>query len=126
MLDVTAETHWKAQPSGQLPRIAVSQPCVGDLDLPPVVDSLVEDAVLVTDAVADGGNLQRRQRSHVARRQTAEAAVAESRLVLGFEDRLQMEAQRRDGLGDPLDELKVEDVVREMRAGETIRTAFSA
>ena len=40
---------------GDLPRVTVGQPVVGLLDLPAVVDLLVEDAELVADAVADGG-----------------------------------------------------------------------
>ena len=38
---------------GDLPRVSVGQPVVGLLDLPAVVDLLVEDAELVADAVAD-------------------------------------------------------------------------
>jgi hypothetical protein len=38
---------------GDLPRVSVVQPVVGLLDLPAVMDFLVEDAEFVADAVAD-------------------------------------------------------------------------
>jgi len=36
----------------QFPGIAVAQPMIGIFDLPAVLDFLVEDAVLIADAVA--------------------------------------------------------------------------
>ena len=67
---------------GDLPRVSVGQPVVGLLDLPAVVDLLVEDAELVADAVADGRPLEGGQRVEVARGEPAEAAVAQSRFLL--------------------------------------------
>ena len=67
---------------GDLPRVPVDQPVVGLLDLPAVVDLLLEDAELVADAVADRRPLEGGQRVEVARRQPAQAAVAEPRLRL--------------------------------------------
>ena len=66
--------------------IAEAQPLVGQLHLPAVADRLIEDAELVADAVADGRNVEARERVHVARRQPAEAAVAEPGLFFLVED----------------------------------------
>ena len=60
------------------PRVAETQPLVGDLDLPAVADRLIEDAELVADAVPDGGHIQRGQRVHVAGGQPSEPAISEA------------------------------------------------
>jgi hypothetical protein len=61
-LDLAAELH-RIDDRGahDLPGVAVAQPVVGLLDLPPRLDLLAEDAVVVADAVAVGGDLQRGQ-----------------------------------------------------------------
>jgi hypothetical protein len=117
---VTAEPHGKAKLPRQLPRVAVFQPGVGDLNLPPVPNVLLEDAVLVADAVADGGNFERGERIHITRRQPAKAAVAQPRLLLGVEDRVQIQPQRRDGLADAVPQFQIEDVVGEVRSHEEL------
>ena len=63
--------------SGDLPGVAQVQPLVGHLHLPAVTNGLVEDAELVSDAVADGRDLQRRKRVHVAGRQPAEPPITQ-------------------------------------------------
>jgi hypothetical protein len=68
---------------------------VSVLHLPAVDDDLVEDAELVADAVADGRDLQRGQRVHVAGGQPAEAAVAETRLLLVLEQLVEIEVEAR-------------------------------
>jgi hypothetical protein len=75
------------------PRTARTQPFVGQLDLPAIPDRLRENAELVADAIADGGNLERRQRIEVARRQATEATVAEPRLVLLIEQHVEIEPE---------------------------------
>ena len=64
-----------------LPGVAEAQPLVGQLHLPAVANRLIEDAELVADAVADGGNVEGRQRVHVTGGQPSEPAVAEARLL---------------------------------------------
>ena len=49
-----------------LPRIAEAQPLVGLFNLPAVLYFLIEEAELVANAVADGRNIQRGERIHVA------------------------------------------------------------
>jgi hypothetical protein len=53
--------------------------------LPAVDDVLVEDAVLIAYAIADGGDLQRRQRVHETGGQTPQAAVAQAGFFLQAE-----------------------------------------
>ena len=66
---------------GDLPRVAVIEPVVGGLDLPAVVNLLVEDAEFVANAVTDGRALKGGQRFQVARCEPAKASVAQARLL---------------------------------------------
>ena len=76
----------------QLPGVAELQPVVVLLDLAAAVDALLEHAEVVADAVADRGQLQRRQRIHEAGGQPPEAAVAEAGIALALQDLAQLEA----------------------------------
>jgi len=67
------------------PGIAEAQPFVRHFVLPAIADLLVEDAELVTDPVADGGDLEGGQRVHVASCEATESAVAEAGLFLVLE-----------------------------------------
>ena len=87
------------------PRIAEVQPFVGDLHLPAVLDRLIEDAKLVTDAITHGGDLQRSQGILVTRSQSAQATVTQARFLFLFNQLSQINPQFRHGfaglLGDP-------------------------
>ena len=86
MLRAPAELHFEVDlRTHDLPRVAEAQPLVRKLDLPAVTNRLIKDAELVADAVADGRNIERRQRVHIARGQAAEAAIAQARLFFLFE-----------------------------------------
>jgi hypothetical protein len=63
------------------------------LDLPAILDGLIENAEFVADAVARGRDLQGGQRIEVARGETAEAAIAQTRLFLLFQKLVQRQAQ---------------------------------
>ena len=76
------ECHLRAH---DLPRVAKAKPLVGDLHLPAVTNRLVEDAELVADAVANRRNVEGRERVHVARREAAQSAVAETGLFFLLE-----------------------------------------
>ena len=54
---------------GNFPGVAVLQPFIGNFYLPAIADLLVENAKLVANAVANGGNLQTGHRLHIASRQ---------------------------------------------------------
>ncbi len=77
------QLHRAAKPDGvsdfgarKLPRIGESQPVFGIFVLPAVLDRLAEQTVIVADAVAICGDLQRRHAFHKAGRKPPQAAVA--------------------------------------------------
>ena len=78
----------------EFPRRSVLQPGVRLLHLIAVDKSLPENAVLVTDPVADGRNSQGGQGIDVAGREPAETAVAQTRFDLDGADAVQVDAQR--------------------------------
>src|SRR5262245_2952125 len=69
-----SDLHRRLRPP-YLPGISVAQPLVGDFRLPAVVDLLIENAELIANAVADGGNAECGHRFEIACRQTAESAI---------------------------------------------------
>ena len=83
---------------GNEPGVAQAQPVVGQLHLLAVHDLLLEDAQLVADGVAGGGDLQGGHGVQVAGRQAAQAAVAQAGVGLGLEQVGGGEAQALDGL----------------------------
>ena len=94
VLSVAAPHHAVVQLRlDDFPGVALGQPVVGLLDLPAVADVLIEDAEFVADAVADRRALQSGQRVQVAGRQSAEAAVAQTGLLLAGQHRIQFLAQ---------------------------------
>ena len=101
--------------AANLPGIAVAQPVVGELDLPAVADGLLEDAELVADAVADGGNAERGHGVEIAGRETAEAAVAEAGFALLLDDLVEVETEFGACLADGRFEAEVEQVVEQVR-----------
>ena len=85
MLCAPAELHFEVDfRPHDFPGVAEAQPLVRKLDLPAVTNRLIEDAELVADAVANGRDIERRKRVHIARCQTAEPAIAQARLFFLF------------------------------------------
>ena len=64
-----------------LPGGAVLDPGVGQFDLVAFAELLFEEAVLVVNAVADGGEVERSQRVEKAGGETTEATIAERHVV---------------------------------------------
>jgi hypothetical protein len=81
-----------------LPRIAVAEPPIRDLDLLAVDDPLVEDAVVVAEAVTVRGVTEGGQRIQEARRQTTQPAVAQARVPLRLAEVLETVAQLAERL----------------------------
>ena len=84
---------------GQQPRAAEVLPVVRQLDLLAVDDALAENAELIADGIARGGDVERCHRVEIARGQAAEAAVAETRVGLAFKDVRCAEAQLVERFG---------------------------
>ena len=81
-----------------LPRGSVLHPGVGQLDLVAIAKFLLEEPVLVMDAVADGGKVQGRQRVQEAGGQPAQAAVAQPHVILLMAKFLVVETQFLQGV----------------------------
>ncbi len=76
----------------EFPRIAERQPVLGIFELPAILDALAEEAVIVADAVAVGGDRERGHAFHEAGREPSEATVAERRIRLERAQRVQIDA----------------------------------
>ena len=79
--------------TADLPDVAVFQPVVGNFDLIAVHDALTEQAVLVADGAAHGGQLKSGEGVEEAGSQTAEAAVAQTGLGLDLKDSVAVDTQ---------------------------------
>ncbi len=120
-LGVSAQLdHFGEQWAGHLPDIAVMQPLVGDLDLPAVLDDLVEDAELVADAVAYGRISQSRQRVQITSGQPAQPAVAQPRLLLQPDELLEIQAQIFHRLAGVLGYAEVQQLVAQVRPDQKL------
>src|SRR5581483_12042283 len=95
-----------------------TEPVVGRFLLPSVPDGLPEDAVLVTQAVAHRGELQRCSRFNEARCQTSKPAVAQARIRLLFQDFDQINSLVAAELVRQGSEQKIRNVIRERSANE--------
>ena len=104
----------------QRPGIAEAEPFVGGLNLPAVANLLIEDAVLIADAVADGGNVEGGEGIHEAGGKTAEAAIAEAGFGFLLDERFEIEAELAHGLFGFFVDAEVDEVVGQMRTGEEL------
>ena len=119
MLGASAELHVEGDlRAHDLPGVAEAQPLVGELDLPAVANRLIEDAELVADAVADRGNVERRQRVHVTGGQAAEPAIAEARLFFLVQEVGEILPDSGHRLLRRLPDPEVDQAVAQMRPGQ--------
>ena len=121
LLDMTAEVHLDGiLERGDVPVVAVFQPAVRHLDLLAVDDALAEQAVFVTDGAAHRGQIQRRERIHKARGQTAQTAVAGSRFGLLVEHLAHFQPEIRERRLVFLGRAQIEQIVVHPAAGEEL------
>ncbi len=95
------------------PYIAAGKPEVRKFGLPAVDDLLLEDAVLIKDAIAHGGVTAGGKAIQVAGCETAEAAVAEARVRFAFIKHVEGEAEVFQCFFGDLGEVHVVEVVLE-------------
>ena len=106
---------------GHQPCIAQVQPVVGQLHLLTVHDLLLEDAQLIADGIAGGGNVQGGHAVQIAGGQAAQAAVAETCIRLHVEDVRGGKAQLLHGLGQLGQNAQVVCVFHEAAAHEKLQ-----
>ncbi len=100
----------------QFPQVAAAQPVVRFLDLITVFDALAEHAVGVADAVADHGQPQGGATVHETGRQPAQAAVAQTGVVLALGQFFQRQPHLVQRLVDRLGDAQVEHGVAQRPA----------
>ncbi len=101
---------------GELPGEVEGQPVVGLLDLVAVLNLLAKDAVLVADAVADGGDVEGGQRIEEAGRQPPQAAIAQPRLYVAGHDFFEWVLRVAEGIAGDLGPVRVEQVLWQLPA----------
>ena len=98
MLDLSVELHaLRVLGADDLPRIAKDDPVVRMLHLIAVDKFLFEEAVLVMDAVTDGGKVVRGERVEKARGEAAKATIAQPHVLLGVAQGGKIKAKFADG-----------------------------
>ena len=80
--------------TGELPRVKV-KPVIGDLHLVPIDNLLLENSILVPQTVSPGREVQRCQAVEETGGKSAEAAIAESGVVLLLNNILDAESKIR-------------------------------
>ena len=95
---------------------AVGLPAVRLLALEAVEDLLPEQAVFVIDAVSEAGHTERRQRLQKARRQPAQAAVAEASVILALQHLIQADAEAGQHFAAHVFDAQVRQVVAQRAA----------
>ena len=105
-----ADLHGFARHRG-LPRVAVREPVVRLLGLAAGADALAEKTVTVAKAHADARHVLRRERIEIARRETAQTAVAETGVALAFEQRVQILAELGENVGGHVTDAELDEIV---------------
>ena len=90
---------------------SVGLPAVRFLALEAVEDLLLEQAIFVIDAVAEAGHAERGQRLQKASRQSAQAAVAETGIILAIEHFVEADAKAGKHLAAHVLDAQVRQVV---------------
>ena len=121
VLGAAAELHFhRPFGTGDVPGGAVAQPLVGSFHLAAVDDVLIEDAELVADAVAQGGDLERGHRVEEAGGEPPQAAVAQARFLLLPEQFREVEPELGDRLLDLRVDAEIDQVVAQVRAEQEL------
>ena len=84
----------------ELPRVAVLEPVFRQFHLPAVLDLLAEQAVIVADAIAIGGNAEARHALHEAGGKPPEAAIAQRRVRLQCRNQVDVDVEVLERLGE--------------------------
>jgi len=116
MLAITAQFDYLGKVrTRDLPDVAEAEPLVGDLDLPAVLDDLIEDAEFVAYAVADGRVADGSQRVEIAGRQSAQSAVSQTGLFFQSDELIEVETQLGHRLTRMLGNSQIKHFLAQMR-----------
>ena len=102
----------------QFPRVAAREPIFREFLLPSVADALLEQAIFVADAVAIGGDAERRHAVEVAGREPAKPAVAERGVRLDLAQAIEIGAKASERRARRLDQLQVRQRVEQQAADQ--------
>ena len=105
---------------GQQPCVAQLHPVVRQLHLLSLHDLLLEDAQLIADGVAGGGDVQRGHAVQIAGGQTAQTAVAQAGVRLDLKNIGGLEAQLVNGVGQRIQQLQIVGVLHETAAHQEL------
>jgi len=106
--------------AGVQPHVAHGEPVVGKLHLPAVHDLLAEDAEFVADGEARHRITQFGGGVHIAGREAAEAAVAETGVRLHGAETVEAEAQPLQNMPDGVEEPQIVEIVAKRRADQEL------
>ena len=122
LLDMAAELDDAGElGTADLPRVAAAEPVVRLLDLVAVLDDLLEDAVVVADAVAERRKLQRGHGVQETGRETSETAVAEAGVDFLVADFVDVEPEFRHRFGGFLFHAQVDHGVAERASDQELK-----
>ena len=120
-LDGTAEAYRVDDVGpGELPRVAMREPVVRRLPLPAIGDELLEETVVVADAVSDGRYPDRRHAFHEAGGEAAEAAIAQGRIMLGGAKPIEVDVEAGQGLARLGFEAEIAERLRQAPADQEL------
>src|SRR5271170_3951287 len=106
--------------ASNLPRVGTAQPIVRLFMLPAVLDGLLEDAILVAQAIANRGQLHRRHGVEEAGGQTPKPAIYEAGVGFPLKNFEPVKVLLLDGLLHNRIEQKVRNIVRQRTPDEKL------
>lgn len=104
-----------------LPRVAVVQPKIGNLDLVTILNLLLKDAVVVSNTVAPGGDLESGERVNEARGKSTQTTVTKSGVGLKLVELLQIVAHFHESFLELLLHVNVDEGVLESTTHEELK-----
>src|SRR5262245_59833316 len=102
--------------TSNFPRVSVPEPLVRDLNLPTVVNLLIEDSEFIANAIAHRWNTERSEGVHVTGSKTAQSTVSQAWLFFLSDGFVQVKSEFLRCLSDLLFNPQVENVVRKVWA----------
>ncbi len=106
--------------SFELPGIAMSQPVLGVFDLPSLVETLLEQAEFVADAVAGAGDPQGCHAVEEAGRKPAQPAIAQRRVGFDLDHPVEIDVEIAQRRAACLDNAQIGQSIAEQPANQEL------